>query len=293
MKAKLQLYMKEHGLSQSETAKRLGFSGAAVSQYLSGKYPNPETIDAKVVVLLEKEATRERVAGMQDIPFAMTSIAEKVIGALEYARAKRNITLIYGDAGVGKTKSTDEWRRGKSDVVKLTASPALGNPKSFFKYLARELKVNKSGHIDDLYLELCDRLTGSDKMLVIDEAQHLKLQTLENLRGIQETAGIAVVLIGNEVVHTKMIGRHSAEFAQLFSRLGWKRHVLTDHFTGDDMHRVFGRNLAPEVTSLLLDICHSKYGLRGAANVYINASNNEDTSVRGIKAIAREMGVLA
>ncbi len=290
MKNELIEYMNEQGYSQADIAKRLGMSGAAISQYIHGKYPSPETIDAKVRVMLQKEELRQQVAGVKELPFAMTGIARQVMEALEYARIKRNITVIYGDAGVGKTRAAEEWAAGKMDVVHLTAAPALGNPKSFFKYLARELRVIKSGHIDDLYLELCDRLQGSDKMIIIDEAQHLKLQTLENIRGIQETAGVAVVLIGNETVYTKMIGRHSAEFAQLFSRIGWRRHVLTDHFTLEDVLLVFGE-LQEQVGQLLLEICQGKYGLRGAAAAYINASNNEDTSARGIRAMARSMGI--
>ena len=291
MKEQLLNYIEERKISQAEAAKRVGISGAAISQYLKGHYPSPATIDEKVALLLGKEQQREQMIVDGDMPFAMTGIAQKVMAALEYARLKRNITVIYGDAGVGKTRSTDEWMRGKSDVIKLTVSPALGNPKSFFKYLARELRVMKNGHIDDLYLELCDRLRGSDKMIIIDEAQHLKQQTLENIRGIQETARIAIVLIGNETVYTKMLGRHSAEFAQLFSRIGWRKHVLTDQFTEDDVVAVFGGHLKQDAVNLLLDICRSKYGLRGAAHVFANATNNEDTSVKGIRAIAREMGV--
>lgn len=291
MKVRIQLYMKENGLSQSATAKLLGISDAAMSQYLSGKYPNPETVERKIADLLDKEEQRQTVALSGDITFAMTSIAEQVMKTLEYARLKRNISVIYGDAGVGKTRALEEWLRGKSDVVKLTAAPALSNPKSFFKYLARELKASRGGHIDDLYLELIDRLAGSDKMIVVDEAQHLTLKTLENLRGLQESAGIAVVLVGNETIYTKMVGRQQSEFAQLFSRIGWRKHVLTNQFVLDDVHKVFGGQPDQEAAKTLLDICHSKFGLRGAVHVWTNAANNDDVTGKGIRAMAREMGI--
>jgi DNA transposition AAA+ family ATPase len=290
MKDQILAYMQEHGLSQANAAKLIGIGESTFSRYLSGNYPNPETIERKMTDLLEKEEIRNTAVGIQDVPFALTSISEQIMQTLEYARIKRNISVIYGDAGVGKTRTMREWAKGKTDVIRLTASPALGNPKSFFKYLGRELKTVKGGCIDDLYLELCDRLTGSDKMIIIDEAQHLKLTTLENLRGIQETANIAVVLIGNEMIYSKMVGRQQAEFAQLFSRIGWRKHLLTDQFVESDIKRVFG-SLDEETASLLLEICHSKYGLRGAVHVYSNASNNGDTSVKGIKAISRAMGI--
>ncbi|MDU5141091.1 MAG: AAA family ATPase [Paenibacillus dendritiformis] len=292
MKVRIQTYMREQGLSQSATAKLLGIGESTLSRYLSGTYPNPESIEMKISDLLEKEELRQTVTGLNDIPFALTSISQQVMKTLEYARIKRNISVIYGDAGIGKTRTAKEWARGKTDVVLLTVSPALGNPKSFFKYLARELKTVKNGHIDDLYLELCDRLTGSDKMIVIDEAQHLTLKTLENIRGIQETADVAIVLIGNEMIYTKMVGRQQAEFAQLFSRIGWRKHLLTDHFVQEDVQKVFGGHLDEEALRLLLDICHSKYGLRGAEHVYINSSNNGDVSAKGLRAMSRTMGIV-
>lgn len=290
MKEQILAYMQEHGLSQATAAKLIGIGESTFSRYLSGNYPNPETIERKITDLLEKEELRHTSFGIQDIPFAVTSISEQVMQTLEYARIKRNISVIYGDAGIGKTRTMREWAKGKTDVIRVTASPALGNPKSFFKLLGRELKTMKSGCIDDLYMDLCDRLSGSDKMIIIDEAQHLKLTTLENLRGIQETANIAVVLIGNEMIYSKMVGRQQAEFAQLFSRIGWRKHLLTDQFVLADVKRVFGSQ-DEETLDLLLDICHSKYGLRGAVYVYSNASNNGDVSAKGIRAMARTMGI--
>lgn len=292
MKERIQSYMREQGLSQSATAKLLGIGESTLSRYIGGSYPNPESIEKKIADLLEKEELRQTVSGLEDFPFALTTISQQVMKTLEYARIKRNISVIYGDAGIGKTRTAKEWSRGKTDVALLTASPALGNPKSFFKYLARELKTVKNGHIDDLYLELCDRLSGSDKMIIIDEAQHLTLKTLENIRGIQETANVAVVLIGNEIIYTKMVGRQQAEFAQLFSRIGWRKHLLTDHFVLEDAQKVFGGHLDDDATKVLLDICHSKYGLRGAEHVYVNASNNGDVSAKGLRAMARTMGII-
>lgn len=287
----LQTYMQTNGLSQSATAKKLSVSESTISQYLAGKYPNPETVAKKVADLLDKEEQRLSSTGSMDIPFVMTSISAQVIQTLEYARIKRNISVIHGDAGVGKTMSLEEWAKGKTDVVILTASPALSTAKSFFKYLARELKTVRGGNMDDLYLELCDRLAGSDKVIIIDEAQHLTLKTLENIRGIQERAKVAVVLIGNEMIYSKMVGRQQADFAQLFSRIGWRKQLLTDHFVLEDVIKVFGNQVAGEVANTLLAICHSKYGLRGAVYVFVNATNNGDVSAKGIRTMARTMGI--
>jgi hypothetical protein len=43
--------------------------------------------------------------------------------------------------------------------------------------------------------------------------------------------------------------------------------------------------------SFLHGICQSKWGIRGAVNVYNNAVNNEDISYTGLYSMARNMGI--
>lgn len=290
-KDKIQEYMQEKGLSQSATARLLGIGESTFSRYVNGDYPNPGMIDKKIEELLAKEKIRREVTAAGDIPFALTSVSNTVMNVLEYARIQRTIGVIYGDAGIGKTRTMREWAKNKSDVVILTATPAFNSPKSFLKYLARQLRTTKSGHIDDLYMDIMDRLAGTDKMLIIDEAQHLSLKTIENIRSLQDATGVAVVFIGNELVYTKMIGKQQAEFAQLFSRIGIRKHLMTDCFTEEDVKAVFGQDLEPETISILLGVCRSKYGLRGAIHSFVNASNNNDLSPKGIRAMVKMMGI--
>lgn len=290
-KDKILAYMQEKGLSQSATARLLGIGESTLSRYLNDDYPNPGMIDKKIEELLTKEKMRQEVTAAGDIPFAMTGISKMVMQVLEYARIQRTIGVIYGDAGIGKTRTMLEWAKDKSDVVILTATPAFNSPKAFLKYLARQLRITKFGHLDDIYLDIMERLYGTDKMIIIDEAQHLSLKTIENIRSLQDATGIAVVFIGNELVYTKMIGRQQAEFAQLFSRIGIRKHLLTDCFTEEDVKAVFGQDIDPGTIAMLLNVCRSKYGLRGAIHCFVNAANNNDLSPKGIRAMVKMMGI--
>lgn len=288
---KIQRYMESNKLSQAATAKLLGVGESTFSRYLKADYPNPEMVEKKITDLLQKEQLRQEVTKAKDIPFAPTTTANTVMNVLEYSRVQKTIGVIYGDAGIGKTRTIQEWAKGKTDVVIITAAPALNSPKSFLKCLAKELRTPKAGHIDDLYLEIMDRLIGTDKIIIVDEAQHLSIKTLENMRSLQDATGISLVFVGNDMVYTKMVGKQQAEFAQLFSRIGIRKHLLTDQFTKEDVEQVFGE-LAEEISEILLKICRSKYGLRGAIHVFINSSNNKDVSVKGIRAMARMMGII-
>ena len=67
---------------------------------------------------------------------------------------------------------------------------------------------------------IVQRLQGTKGLLILDEAQHLMLPALESLRSIHDATACGLVLMGNEAVYSRLSGRHSAEFAQLYSRVG-------------------------------------------------------------------------
>ncbi|KYG90354.1 hypothetical protein A0U40_18355 [[Bacillus] sp. KCTC 13219] len=125
---------------------------------------------------------RETITETKDIVFTETAISKQIVGALEYGRIQRTISVVYGDAGIGKTRTMREWAKDKTDVVVVTANPAIKSPKGFFKHLARQLKTTAQGSIDDLVMDIMDKLMVSDRTIVIDEAQHLVRETLELVR---------------------------------------------------------------------------------------------------------------
>ena len=288
--AEAKSYMETKKMSQAQFANMVGVSESTISRWLKGDYPNMESVSAKVRLYLDKESLREQSLEAGSIDFVMTNVSKKIWQVLEYSRLQKKLSIIYGDAGIGKTTTAREWAKGKSDVVFVTVTPAFGNQKPFLKLLARALKTSRTGTVDDLYLDILDRLESRDMTIIIDEAQHLTVKTLEAIRSINDSTGTAIVLIGNEVVYSKMMGKQQAEFAQLFSRIGMRSSLSVDMLTGEDVRQIFGTREEQE-NHYLQEICHSKFGLRGAVNVWVNAANNNNTSVAGLKAMAKQMGI--
>ncbi len=289
-------HMEDKGLSQVKLAGKIGIGESTFSRWLKGTYPSPEPITEKVKVFFEKEERREEASSVGEIGFAMTSMSEKIMNVLDYCRLQRIIGVIYGDAGVGKTFTSRHWKSDKPDVVILSANPVTANPKAFLKLLTRALKTNRTGSSDDMLMDIYDHLTGRDMTLIIDEAQHLGRRTLDIIRSINDVTGTAIILIGNEIIYSKLTGKQQAEFAQLFSRISMKsNNLLTDLFKPSDVRMVFSLEKDDEETEwsvdYLLKICRSKYGLRGAVHVYTNAKNNDDTTQKGLKAMAATMGI--
>lgn len=68
--------------------------------------------------------------------------------------------------------------------------------------------------------ELRRRLGGTHGVVIVDEADHLDIAALEELRLLQESTRIGLVLMGNHHLYTNMTGgSKTVEFARLFSRI--------------------------------------------------------------------------
>lgn len=280
------------GISNASFARSAGVAESTFSRWRKGNYPGDNSaIEKKIEEFLDTEEVRGTVKDAKDIVFALTNIAANVWSTLDYCKVQKQMVCIYGDAGCGKTMTTREWMKDKNNVIYIAASPAINSPKAILKRIARAVRTRTSGNKDDLEIEIIDKIYGTDMTLIIDEAQHLNHNTLEMVRSIKESCDIGLALIGNATIYDRLTGKQEAEFAQLFSRLMMRKHIMTEQFTKNDIFKVFG-NIGDREADFLLTVTKSRYGLRGASFLWMNAANNENTTEKGLKSMARSMGIL-
>ena len=180
--------------------------------------------------------------------------------------------MVYGDAGVGKTQAVRAYLRDNSLAIGITVSPSYASITGVNELIAEQLGVRERV-ARKIYAEIISKLKGSGRVLIIDEAQHLTVRALNHLRCISDESGVGIAFVGNEEVYTKMKGSGKADFAQLFSRIGMRREVLTVTTTLDDIKKVFSEAcLDGDALELLYKIARTNYGLRGAVNVFVNTA---------------------
>lgn len=306
-KERLENYMKESGISQARIAPLIGFSMTALSQYRNGKYKGDvEAVEAKIDEYLDtveaqqeiKEKNQEYKGTEDYIPI---SISEDIYKMIKYAQLSGGIAIAHGDAGIGKTKAAQKFvRENPAQAIYLEMSPVAGTLTNMLRMLARALKLPQSTNKFELVMDIRDKLEGTNKVIIIDEAQHLKLSALEQIRTLADpnsitgTKGVGIVLIGNTEVYSKMKGKQEAQFAQLFSRIKMSRHYSTSNVSDEDVKMLFPALTEKGMTkelNFLIGVCKSKWGIRGAVNVYENSINNEDTSFDGLYKMARTLGI--
>lgn len=91
-----------------------------------------------------------------------------------------------------------------------------------------------------------------------------------------------------------MVGKQEADFGQLFSRVRLRGWYPTEKVTREDVEKLFSKlteDGRKKELVFLHGICQSKWGIRGAVNIYNNAINNEDISYEGLYGMARTMGI--
>lgn len=283
-------YIKTKGVSQAAFAKLVGIGESTFSRWMGGTLDNTSSQDRIICTFLHKESERKTIKTANQMPYMSTNISKRIWGLLNYSALTRCIGVVYGDAGVGKTTTIKEWAKSRADAIIIKADKVIGSRnKGLLKALARALKTQNYGQSDDIYYAILSRLKQEDRVIIIDEAQHLSLSNIELLRDIYDDSETPVIFVGNERIYSKIAGDKTNDYAQIYSRIGAKEHVLTDDTTREDVQKICV-GVDEEGCDYLYSIAQNSGGLRSAVIIYVNASNNGNTSLSGLKAIASYSG---
>jgi DNA transposition AAA+ family ATPase len=130
--------------------------------------------------------------------------------------------VITGGAGVSKTSAFEHYKATRPNVWILTAEPSTASPYAMLEYLREVLGIPETKpHLTSR--AITTKLMNSQGLIIIDEAQHLAIKCIEQLRSIYDRANIGIVFAGNLDVWSRIDGGgRKAEFAQLFSRVGMR-----------------------------------------------------------------------
>lgn len=217
------------GYSQSRISKEVGISTATLSQFLGGVYQgNLQKVAGQVAQWLETYDARQAAGGLPQPPeWVETPTSQRILSGLRYAQLAGGVVVIYGGAGLGKTKTIQRYHQQAPNVWHVELSPATGSVLSCLEEIAIGVGcsdyVRTAGHLQRAILK---RIRGTSGLLIIDEAQHLNVQALDQVRSLNDQSGVGLVLAGNDRVYTQMTGGNRAAYLdRLYSRIDQKIHL--------------------------------------------------------------------
>ncbi|MDY2946448.1 MAG: AAA family ATPase [Mannheimia varigena] len=215
----LRALMDSKGYQQKQVAQLLGVSVATVSLYLKGEYNgNVADIDRKVDELIERDKAKV-VEAKYNTAFVPTLAARRGMEVMAFAHVEGEINVIYGSAGLGKTQMLKEYERQNSSAVLIEVDPSC-TPKVLLRRIAEAVGANARGVNNELLDSIVSKLKGSERLLMIDEAELLSTRALEFIRRIHDLTGVGVVLAGMPRLLINLKGKNN-ELAQLYSRVAF------------------------------------------------------------------------
>ncbi len=284
--------------SQSKACQQIGISAAIISQLRKGTYKGDvEAQFAKLNSYFELKAeAAAQPSGATTMGYAPTSISTKVYEDIRNCQLQGGLAISCGAAGIGKTMASKRYVRDHpSDSIYIAVNPCLVTVRSLLRVLCDKLNVSEK-RVDEMWFGIAGKLRDG-MVIIIDEAQHCPIKTLEALRAFSDyfaeqgqTLGIA--LVGNTETVNNMGGKKKAEFAQISSRTRRKKVYDTTCIKRDDIRLLFP-DLAgkePEI-DFLYGVACSTQAIRGTVNLYYNALDNANTSYEGLVAMAKHMGL--
>ncbi|HGV5560593.1 TPA: AAA family ATPase [Escherichia coli] len=220
IRAGLRTLVENEETTFKQIALKSGLSTGTISSFINDKYNGDnERVSQILQRWLEKY---HAVAELPEPPrFVETQTVKQIWTSMRFASLTESIAVVCGNPGVGKTEAAREYRRTNNNVWMITITPSCASVLECLTELAFELGMNDAPRRKGpLSRALRRRLEGTQGLVIIDEADHLGAEVLEELRLLQESTRIGLVLMGNHRVYSNMTGgNRTVEFARLFSRI--------------------------------------------------------------------------
>ncbi|EGX8240383.1 AAA family ATPase [Salmonella enterica subsp. enterica serovar Reading] len=220
IRAGLRTLVESEKATYAQIARESGVAAGTLSAFVNNKYNGDnERVAQSLQRWLENY---HRAAELPEPPrFVETQTVRQIWTSMRFASLTESIAVICGNPGVGKTEAAREYRRTNNNVWMITVTPSCASVLECLTELAFELGMNDAPRRKGpLSRALRRRLEGTQGLVIIDEADHLGAEVLEELRLLQESTRIGVVLMGNHRVYSNMTGgNRTVEFARLFSRI--------------------------------------------------------------------------
>lgn len=216
-------------VTKAQIARSIGISPAQLTQFLKGEYKMSEETKEKLELYVMNYAQRRDRKRLKE-PFVMMKQAKSVFFVADECRAEREMGLIYGHPGTGKTRALQEYSSKTPESVLIEVEPEV-TVRNFLWDLADAVGADRARSKVDTTKSIVKRLKMRDAVILIDEAEHLKTEALEHIRRIWDFTGTPVIMAGTEVLLKNLMGTRG-DMAQLYSRVGLK--WITKPIEGDE-----------------------------------------------------------
>lgn len=161
------------------------------------------------------------------------------------------IGLIYGEAGLGKTK-TAQYLAIKYDAVYVRAVNTM-TPKWLMEEIAKELDEIPRFFTADIFRQCVNNLRQNSQIIIVDEIDYLlkDFKTIEILRDLHDETDIPIILVGMDLAKHKL-----KKYTHLYDRISEIYHFT--EFDFKDIRQITEELSDVEITDGAIRVILSK-----------------------------------
>lgn len=217
--------------TNAEIARRAALPISTYSEFMNWRYKGDlQKICDKLEAWLstEEHALEMRSAALADIGFIETECAKRIITALKFAQSRPCMVTITLGSGLGKTMTLNWFAANNPHAIRVVIEPVEGKPRPAIRKVAAAYGI--FGHTTSVLMtHLKDRVRregGRQPLLMIDEAQNLTDEAVNQLRFFLDECGCGLALSGNEDLMTRYaVGATREGYGQIHRRIFMRVHI--------------------------------------------------------------------
>lgn len=274
-------------LSQNDAAKKIGINAGAISGLRNGNYTgNREAVRQKIEQWLATNERREETTSLLPVipEWFEGPTATQIRTALSLAHVMGDIAVIYGMPGIGKSATCEHYRATNRHVWIATIPRHCKTIISMLHKVAKAVGCKAMPHAgaERLFEEIVSRTTNTGGLLIVDEAQHLGIEELDELRCLYDEAKIGMAWVGDKRLDEKTRPSISVP-PQLSRRIGARRGIQKAN-TADLQALVDAWGLTDEESIKLLAEIVARPGALGQVTKCLNLAAIEASGIENVSA---------
>jgi DNA transposition AAA+ family ATPase len=214
---------REQGWNLTRLAKTTGVSTTTLYRLFRGEYA-ADAGNAAARLIMARETFRDSA---ENPDFIDTSLAKRLFTVFDKTRALRNVSIVWGKMGIGKSVCIGEYARrnpGRTSVVRFPAGSTFAY---FVQEVGRAVGVAKLQASSQLRERITHILGMGQRLLIVDELHQAFLTTrtdcavrcCEFLREVSDVSQCGLVLVGTELLEESIFrGPHKDSLRQFVDR---------------------------------------------------------------------------
>lgn len=223
-------FLAEHALTADDAAQELGLSPQDVSLILCVGTPPPSK-DRQLARLHNwMELTARRMGILARRRFVETSVAKEILIVARTTAETMGIGVVYGPARIGKsfTLAAIVGEAAYGTPVLVRVEETMRRPLPLLRALCGAFGLKTGGSAADSMRRLVGRLSGTKRLIMVDEADRLRPNGLETIRDVHDLTGCPVLLAGKPAIYERMGFRALGDFNEVTDQLAGRVVMARD-----------------------------------------------------------------